>query len=58
MAEITVARRAPEQSTRLRIVVGRKTGAGPLVLEPAMSAADIAAHQAASHVRRRTPSAA
>jgi hypothetical protein len=37
--------------------VGRKTGAGPLVIEPAMTAADIAAHQAASYVRR-TPRAA
>jgi hypothetical protein len=58
MAEITVARRQPEQTTRLRIVVGRKTGAGPLILEPPMTPADIAAHRAASHVRRPAPSAA
>ncbi|MFD5419457.1 hypothetical protein ACFWJT_15710 [Streptomyces sp. NPDC127069] len=53
MAEITVARRTPEQSTppRLRIAVGRKTGAGPLVLDPPMSQADIDAHLKASHVR-------
>lgn len=33
MAQITVARREPEQITqpRLRIAVGRRTGAGPLV---------------------------
>lgn len=57
MAEITVARRVPElPSARLRIAVGRKTGAGPLVLEPPMSSADVEAHRAASHVR--TPAVA
>lgn len=60
MVTNTVARHAPEQTTppRLRIAAGYKRGAGPLVLEPPMTPADIAAHQAASHVRRRTPSAA
>ncbi|MCY0928337.1 hypothetical protein OTB20_19470 [Streptomyces sp. H27-H1] len=44
--------------SRLRIVVGRKTGSGPLVLElPPMSDADRAAHVEASYVRRQ-PSAA
>jgi hypothetical protein len=44
---------AQQQATpsRLRIAVGRKTGAGPLVIEPPMTATDIAAHQAASYVR-------
>ncbi|MFI8448218.1 hypothetical protein [Streptomyces erythrochromogenes] len=39
--------------TRLRIAVGRKAGTGPLILEQSeMSAADKAAHAAASYIRR------
>lgn len=37
---------------RLRIAVGRKTGAGRLILESPMTPADHAAHEAASYVRR------
>ncbi|MFD7554147.1 hypothetical protein ACFV9E_06355 [Streptomyces sp. NPDC059835] len=37
---------------RLRIAVGRKTGAGRLVLESPMTPADRAAHEAASYVHR------
>lgn len=58
MASTNSTRASARVPSRLRIAVGRKTGAGPLVLEPPMTPADIAAHQAASHVRRRTPSAA
>lgn len=43
---------------RLRIAVGIKRGSGPLVIEPPMTAADRAAHAAASYVRRPAPSAA
>jgi hypothetical protein len=37
--------------------VGRKTGTGPLVIEPPMTPADVAAHQAASYVRRQRSAA-
>ncbi|MFF4644944.1 hypothetical protein [Streptomyces sp. NPDC001389] len=36
---------------RLRIAVGRKSGAGPFVMDPPLSQADVAAHRAASYVR-------
>lgn len=36
---------------RLRIAVGRKTGAGPFVMDPPLSQADIDAHLEASYVR-------
>lgn len=37
---------------RLRIAAGRKTGRGPLIIEPPMTQADIDAHTEASYVRR------
>lgn len=37
---------------RLRIAVGRKSGTGALVIDPPMTPADRAAHEAASYVRR------
>lgn len=58
MAEITVARRAPEQTPRLRIAVGIKSGAGPFVMDPPLSPADVAAHAAASYVRPARPAVA
>lgn len=43
----------PQQvPARRRIAAGRKLGRGPLVIEPAMTAADRDAHAAASHVRK------
>ncbi|MFF5445455.1 hypothetical protein [Streptomyces sp. NPDC012888] len=57
MASSNSTRASAQVQPRLRIAVGRKTGAGPLVLEPPLSAADIAAHQAASHVRRQPQAA-
>lgn len=37
---------------RLRIAAGRKTGRGPLIIEPPMTQADIDAHTESSYVRR------
>ncbi|NWF25265.1 hypothetical protein HW130_03130 [Streptomyces sp. PKU-EA00015] len=48
---------AEQQSTRLRIAAGKKTGRSPLVIV-VMSDADRAAHEAASYVRRPAARAA
>ncbi|KIF02213.1 hypothetical protein PL81_31070 [Streptomyces sp. RSD-27] len=42
---------SPSTPPRLRIAVGRKTGAGGIVMDPPLSQADIDAHLEASYVR-------
>lgn len=60
MASSTLTPAAQQQPTSVRrlVAAGIKRGPQPWLIEqPPLSAADIAAHQAATHVRRQ-PSAA
>ena len=61
MASITVTRPAQEQPTPPRRLIAAGIKRGPaawLVEQPPMSAADRAAHDEATYVRRPAPSAA
>lgn len=52
MASVNSTRASAQVPPRLRIAAGRKTGRGPLVIEPPMTQADIDAHTESSYVRR------